>query len=446
MTKMRKKKALQRYQAVSAVMLRVARGKSLRAACGEIAKMEFYDADLKGTVRYSASSLWRWVKAFESRGIEALEVHGRNRPPQALSSEVLEACRSEKLQDPQASVPEVIRRIKLRQDGLDNVSISRTTVWRSLSRMGLPTGRLLQDKVVGDVRSFEFAHRMQCLLCDGKHFVVGPNRVKRVAFIWIDDASRRVLDLAVGTAESTELFVRSLSLALRRAGLADRVFLDRGPGFASNDSALVCARLQMNLILGTAGYPEGRGKIERFNQTLEKDVLRNWARSPDIPTDRASLELRLRHYCLKVYNKRPHESLGDLSPDERWLRDSKPLRAITDEALHAACLLSHGRRVSVHHLVKVRGRTLEMPMGTAGRHVLLEEDLLSGFVYFEHEGKRIRLHEPDRHANAHARRTGKASSSQRVSEKPLPPSAADLSFLKDHKPITDADGGFQDDD
>jgi putative transposase len=442
----KEKRALQRYQAVSNVMLRVARGDSLRKACAHVASIEFYDVDLKKSIRFSASSLRRWVKAFESRGIGALQVQGRNRPPQALSPQLLDAIRSEKMKDGDASVPEVIRRVTARMESGCETSISRSTVWRAVARMGLPTGPRSVAKEAGTARSFEFAHRMQCVLCDGKHFTVGPTHLKRVVFIWLDDASRRVLDLAVGTAESTELFVMVLSRAVRRAGLADRVFLDRGPGFRADDSAVICARLKMHLILGTAGYPEARGKIERFNQTLKRDVLRNWVGSADVPTDTTSLELRLRHYCFEVYNKRPHSSLEGMSPDERWRRDALPLRPVTEDELRAACLISRSRKVSPHHLVEVSGEHLEMPIGTAGSRVVLEHDLLSGCVYFNHGDQRIRLQKPDRRANAHEKRSGRRAPSQDQQNSHLPPSAADLQFLRDYMPITDASGGFQDDE
>lgn len=446
MVSQKEKRALQRYQAISTVMLRTARGDSLRKACACVAKMEFFDTDMKRSVSFSESSLRRWVKAFETGGLDALQVQGRHRPQQALSAAALEAIRAEKMKDAGASIPEVIRRVVIRLNLDKSSPLSRTTVWRAVSRMGLPTGPVSEAGDPGNVRAFEFAHRMQCVLCDGKHFTVGPTHVKRVVFIWIDDASRKVIDLAVGTAESKELFIRVLFRSVLRVGVADRVFLDRGPGFRASDSALVCARLNMHLILGTEGYPEGRGKIERFNKTLKNDVLRTWEKSRDTPTDIASLELRLRHYCFEVYNKRPHKSLNGLSPDERWLRDALPLQPVSEEQLRSACLVSRSRRVSTHHLVSVSGKLLEMPLGTAGTMVILEEDLLSGSVFFTHNGKRIQLQPPDKVANAHERRTGRHSPADPKNDRPLPPSAADLSFLQDHMPITDEHGGFHDDD
>ena len=50
--------------------------------------------------------------------------------------------------------------------------------------------------------------------------------------------------------------------------------------------------LEMHLVLGTAGYPEGHGKIEKFHQTTWTGVLRGLCR-PEIDPEPRALELRL---------------------------------------------------------------------------------------------------------------------------------------------------------
>jgi hypothetical protein len=55
----------------------------------------------------------------------------------------------------------------------------------------------------------------------------------------------------------------------------------------------------------------------------------------------------------------------------------------------------------------------------------------------------LRIHPVDLAANAHARR----ASSHDVPEEtthPLPPSAADLAYQRDFRPVVDPDGGFPD--
>ena len=63
--------------------------------------------------------------------------------------------------------------------------IDRTTVWRALKRLGVPTRRVRSPKV-RDCRRFAYPHRLDMVLCDGKHFRAGVGRRKRVALLFLD--------------------------------------------------------------------------------------------------------------------------------------------------------------------------------------------------------------------------------------------------------------------
>ena len=192
--------------------------------------------------------------------------------------------------------------------------IDRTSVWRACRRLGLPTRRR-PHKREADTRRWRYAERMQCVLADGKHFRAGAARLRRVALFFIDDATRYGLQVRVGTAESSELFLRALYQMVMRHGLADLFFLDKGPGFNSHDTkAVVQGGLGALLIHGTTRYPQGHGAIERFHRTAYDQVLRSLDGAADVDPACDALTLRLRHF-LERYNDTPHETLGkDISP------------------------------------------------------------------------------------------------------------------------------------
>ena len=159
------------------------------------------------------------------------------------------------------------------------------------------------------------------VLADGKHFRAGAARLRRVALFFIDDATRYGLQVLVGTAESSELFLRALYEMVMRHGLADLFFLDKGPGFISKDTqAVVQGGLGALLIHGTTRYPQGHGAIERFHRTAYDQVLRSLDGAADVDPACAALTLRLRHF-LERYNDTPHETLGkDTTPRQCWER------------------------------------------------------------------------------------------------------------------------------
>jgi transposase InsO family protein len=186
--------------------------------------------------------------------------------------------------------------------------ICRQTVYRVLRRMGVAVARRKKQRD-RDTRRFAYPHRLEMVLCDGKHFRAGAGRLRRVALFYLDDATRLGLNVVVGTSETRALFLRGLYETVRRHGRMLALYVDHGPGFIANDSAAVCARLEVALVLGESSYPEAHGKIERFNQTAKRSLLRNLDRRPDIDPDCRALELRLRHWLFEIYNHTPHESL-----------------------------------------------------------------------------------------------------------------------------------------
>jgi putative transposase len=317
--------ALFRYQIVSAVRARARSGQGTDAAVRAVAAQTHLTlAGEHKTV--GIRSIYRWLAEQGRDGPGGIET-AQPTPTisRALPQRLLDFLAEEKAEDRYASVPELIRRAcELGVIG-PHQRVDRTSVWRACVRMGLPLRRV-PAKQEADQRRFAYPHRMMMALADGKHFRAGARRSKRVALFFLDDASRFALGVVVGTAESAALFLRGLHAVLRRFGFMDILFLDRGPGFKAAGTAAACCRLDIHLVLGTAGYPEGHGKIERFNQTAQAQLLRGLVGAADVDDDCGALELRLAHFLDHGYNRQPHEALGGQTP----LACSRPTPARSD--------------------------------------------------------------------------------------------------------------------
>lgn len=301
-------RALFRYHLVSLVRARVLAGEGLASAVDAVASMSHPAAtgDLR---RVGARTVYRWVAAFEREGASALADKRRSTElaSRVLSKELLDYLAKERRRDRDASIPELLERAE--QVGiLDSwQDVDRTTVYRALVRMGVPTTRRKKQRG-HDQRRFAYAHRMELILCDGVHFRAGASRKRRVACFYLDDATRFGLHVVVGPSESAALFLRGFHEVLLRYGRPGILYLDHGPGFIANAVAEVCRRLELALVHGRAQYPEGHGKIEKFNQTARRKILRGLAR-PDVDPAYNALELRLSHWLRERYNHHPHESL-----------------------------------------------------------------------------------------------------------------------------------------
>ncbi len=305
--------AVIRYLVVSQVCAALAAGVPKTIAVEEVAGRPHMDRH--GRPRsVGVRTIWRWLRQWESVGIEGLRAEPRQRPDSVLPSSFLALLEELKGEDPTMSIPEIVRHARVIGRIADDQPIDRTTVWRECHRRGLPTRRRAPSKR-SKQRPWRYPHRMQCVMADGKHFKAGSRRAVRVAIIFIDDASRFVLGAAVGTAESAHLALRGLLKVIRRWGLMTCLYVDLG--FDTKDLATTTANLGISLILGTKRYPEARGCIERFNRTLSEQLLCGWPGNPAIDPGLMALERRIEHWASEMYNHTQHEGIEGDTPAAR---------------------------------------------------------------------------------------------------------------------------------
>ena len=438
--KIAREKALFRYSVVSQVFVLRARGIGSSKAILEISKKRHLDPNGK-LKTVSKRSLYYWVKDYKHGEFDGLfnnkkaEIEGSK----SLEKKFEDFLIIQKTDDPEVSIPEIIKRAA-KKKLIERKSISRTTVWRYCIRKNLPTTRvsLVRHK---DMRRFSYKHRMQMVLCDGKHFKVGVKRKKRVAMIFLDDATRYALHGIVGTSESKLLFLRGLYQTIMRHGKMTILFVDNGSGFIAKDTLEICARLGITLIHGEAGYPEGHGKIERFNQTFKKQFLRYLDRSIEEDGNLGSLNLRVRTYLKEDYGKDRHETIKD-TPDNRFKSDSRPLEfPASAETLKNYFILREKRKVSKDNIVKADGGYYEMPLGYASTTQEIRRQVIDQKYYFLHHGKLIELHSVDTEKNARTRRI-KSSKPTEMTNALKGVSSAEMTYREKFAPVINSDGGF----
>lgn len=434
--------ALFRYLVVSQVQSLMHQGYSRSRAVREVASRKQFTLEGKGG-RVSERTLHRWTKAFLVDRRMGLEPCSRPRPGTlVLSKELLSYCTAQKTIDQRASIPELIRRARRYGVIKEHQKVSRTTVYRALKRAGVAVHRR-KSEPHDDKRRFAYEHRMQMMLCDGKHFRVGVERQRRVALFFLDDATRYGLDVVVGTSETSRMFLEGLHAVIRQYGLPSLLYLDQGPGFRALDTAQVVLQLGACLIHGEAAYAEGRGKIERFNQTALHALLRSLDRRPDVDPGCKAVRLRLRHWLKKIYNTTPHEGIARNTPFDSFHNDTTPLRfPDSEQKLDNMFMITFKRTVTADNIVSVDSCAYDMPKGYSRERVILYRRVLSDTIHFLHQERLIELHPVDTALNARSKR-GQEQTDEEPAHPP-PPSAADMSFSRDYKTLLGPDGGFRD--
>lgn len=434
--------ALFRYQVVSQVLSREHKGEPRPEAIDGVSKIVHLTVDGRRRL-VSNRSIYRWVAAYEAEGFNGLlPVPRQPATSYVLPDRLLEFIKEQKADDPCASIPELIRRAEQLEVIPADASIDRTTVWRSLQRLGLNTRRRKYPKKLRDSRRFAYPHRMDMVLCDGKHFRAGVDRAKRVALFFIDDATRMMLGVVVGTAESADLFLHGLHHIVKTYGLMTGIFLDNGSGFIAHDTINVLKNLEILCIHGTRAYPEGHGKIERFNQTVKQQCLRHLDGNPEVDPACTALTLRLDHYLTHQYNQTPHESLGKETPWSRFHNDLRKLRfAENQDTIDNSFVLHEKRHVANDNIVSIDAIHYEMPRGHAGTKVVIRRNVLNNTLSFIDRGRLIQLAPVDLVNNARDSRAGNPVNADKPPQKHSR-SSADIAFNRDMLPIVDTDGGF----
>lgn len=179
-----------------------------------------------------------------------------------------------------------------------------------------------------DRRRFAFVQAGELWMSDVMH---GPrvgvgDRTRRKTYLiaFIDDATRVVPSAAFALSENTQTFLSVLQQSILRRGLPQRLSVDNGANYRSQQLALVCAKRGIALIHARPDRPQGKGKIERFFRTVRAQVLTRLTAA-----DTASLTALNRRLAVWIegeYHHSPHRGLAGLTPLEQWAQHAAGVR------------------------------------------------------------------------------------------------------------------------
>lgn len=156
--------------------------------------------------------------------------------------------------------------------------------------------------------------------------------------------------------------------------LCDNAFGSSGPGVSWFEARRM--RLGVRVTHGRPYHPQTQGKVERLHGTLEAEVFPRLDRS-----DRVAFEAGLDRWRRETYNAlRPHESLGDVAPLQRW----RPSTRIRPKQLPAVEYAPGSvlRRVSSGGEIRWRCAKLLAGGGLVGEHVRVEETDASVVLWY----------------------------------------------------------------
>ncbi|WP_374755517.1 IS3 family transposase [Fibrisoma limi] len=127
----------------------------------------------------------------------------------------------------------------------------------------------------------------------------------------IDDCTREVLAIEIDTSLSSKRIIRTLERVIKERGKPKTIRTDNGPEFTSGDFELWCRGEKIEIQYIQPGKPMQNGYVERFNRLYREAILDAYLFF-DLEQVR-----QLTSDWIEEYNlRRPHESLGNLTPEE----------------------------------------------------------------------------------------------------------------------------------
>jgi putative transposase len=147
--------------------------------------------------------------------------------------------------------------------------------------------------------------------------MVGGRRFR--TFNLIDDCTREVLAIEIDTSLSSKRIIRTLERVILDRGKPNIIRTDIGPEFTSKDLELWARDHEIKIQFIQPGRPMQNGYIERFNRIYRESILDAYLFF-ELDQVRTLTEEWMDEYNLR----RPHESLGNLTPNEWKMKQLKP--------------------------------------------------------------------------------------------------------------------------
>lgn len=334
-----------------------------------------HEHPMAGTVRYSRTSVDRWIAAYRSGGFDAL-VPSPAKPGPRIEAESLDLAAGLKAENPGRTAAQVAR-ILAASTGWSPSESTLLCLFHRRELMGPAAGG--KTEVFG---RFEAAHANERWAGDALH---GPKVFgrKTYLFAFIDDHSRLVTGYRFGFAEDTVRLSWALNRAVTARGVPETLYVDNGSAYVDAWLLRACGKLGVRLVHATPHRPQGKGKIERFFRTVREQFLIEFTdtRIAEItethPSPAAALAEVNRLFAAwveVVYHRAAHSETGQ-APIDRW--DSSwaaagHLPALpSDEQMAEAFKWSEQRTVTKTATVSLHGNTYQVDAALAGRRVEL---------------------------------------------------------------------------
>jgi transposase InsO family protein len=365
--------ALFRYGLISPLLFDPLAAGELEAALRGIAA-KTYPIPYSSRKTVGVSTLRRYLKRYKQGGFDALRPKGRSDKgsPRVFPTEVIEkaiALREEQPGRTTTTLADILKRDP--ELSLEQIPNAHTLASHLRSRG--KTRRLLGQQP----RTYRRFEREQVNALWQGDMLFGPwlpdphtpgKKRRAHLFCFIDDHSRLVPHAEFFLEEALPRMERVLKVGILKRGIPAAIYVDNGKVYQATQFAVACASLGIHCIHAAPYSPQGKGKQERFFETVRLQFLPEVEKSEIATLE--ELNQSFWAWLEIVYHLREHSETHQ-SPLQRYQDGIAQVRAADPEIIRKAFLWREERKVRKDGCIELQGNTYQVDPTFAGRKLVL---------------------------------------------------------------------------
>lgn len=366
----------------------------------------FHDASSKTyqdptgkSITFSEDTLYRYYKAYQKGGFEALKPV--RRVDVGVSRKIDEAVKAQIIywHSEYPKLPATLIYQKL----LDNGSITTKDVSLSTITRFLKQVKKDENYTTKEYRRYEKEHINEVWYGDssvGPYLKIGKEKKKVWIIALIDDASRMIVGIDVFFNDNYVNLMSVIRSAVIKFGKPKTLKFDNGANYRSTQMEILGAHIGTSIHYAPPYTPTGKAKIERWFRSMKDQ----WMASLNMNDYHSLDELRdsLMEYVQK-YNRSPHTSLkNNKSPQQRFYEESNLIIRLDEERIRTSFLIEIERRVSKDNVISIDTVQYEVDYKYAGKRILLRysPDFSLIYVVDKETGEMEEIHQLNKIANS----------------------------------------------
>lgn len=363
--KIRQGIALKRFSIISPVLS--GKVKNNREYFQELSK-DPVDMPYLGTKIYHYKTFESWLYDYYRYGLDGLTPGFRSDKGKSrkISIELGDKIKEYRMKSPK--MPTSILYDRLVADRIiDPLELSRSSVYRYVADLVLPSS----GEDTGESLRFSYQYPGEMWQGDvmyGPYIQVGKKKQQTYLHAFIDDATRMITHSRFFYEQNFETLRISLKEAMLRNGIPRLIYTDNGKIYRSQQLEYICASMGCTLLHSQPYVPKGRGKIERYFNTVRMRFLSNLN-----PSDLSSLECLNSAYEKWLdndYQKKEHSALNGKTPHQSFIDHIDRVKLVADRnQLNENFMLRVSRKVCHDATIQVDNILFEADSCLAGKRL-----------------------------------------------------------------------------